>query len=142
MTVTGPQDPVRHVLHRRRPTTSVVLASGALFPDALSANTLAAATGGGVLLTTPTILDQAAAAAIVAHNVPTVYIVGGVGAVSAAVASQVQALTITAGTHPSVIRLGGIDRYATNNTVDIFASSVGPNTLSKTAIRRHWRRLC
>ena len=68
-----------------------------------------------------------------AHNVQTVYIVGGTGAGSAAVAAQVQALNITVGTsttHPAVIRLGGADRYATNNVVDIFASSgVGPNAL-------------
>ena len=108
-------------------TANVVLASGANFPDALSANTLAGALHAGVLLTTPTGLSTPAALAITQHKINTVYIIGGLGAVSAAVEAQVKALSINDGAqaNPTIVRLGGIDRYATNNLVDVYANANG-----------------
>ena len=88
------------------PQTKVIVASGALFPDALSANVLAGATGAGVLLTDPASLSPATSLAISARaaGLTTVYILGGTGAVSAKVQAQIQALLPSTAT---IVRIGG-----------------------------------
>lgn len=95
----------------------VYLASGADFPDALSAGAPAAAGDAPVLLTSPTKLSAATAAELKRLAPREVIIVGGTGAVSAAVATSVDAI---AGT---VTRLSGADRYATSVAVAAASSS-------------------
>jgi putative cell wall-binding protein len=104
--------------------STVVLASGANFPDALSANYLSGrAIGGGTgtLLTDPNNLSDAARFAIFGHGVSTVYITGGTSAVSQNVQDQIGALHIS--NNPAMalittIRLGGANRYDTNVLVN------------------------
>ncbi|HZV25434.1 MAG TPA: cell wall-binding repeat-containing protein, partial [Acidothermaceae bacterium] len=105
-------------------TASVVLTSGANYPDALSAGYLARGLATGILSTDPNVLPAVTAQEIVKHGVQVVYIVGGVGAVSDAVAREVEAIRV--GGHASaapvrVVRIGGSDRYATNNLVDTYS---------------------
>ncbi len=101
----------------------VVLSSGANFPDALSANYLAGRLGTGTLLTTPNTLPTDVRQAIFAAGVRTVYITGETAAVSAQVETQIEALHV--GNVPTaalitVVRLGGANRYATNQAVNEF----------------------
>jgi putative cell wall-binding protein len=101
--------------------SDAVLSSGALFPDALSANYLAGRLGTGTLLTTPSTLSTAARSSMFAAHVKTVYITGGTGAVSQTVTNQIEAMHVANDpTKPfmSVVRLGGADRYATNKLVN------------------------
>ena len=103
------------------PVSSVVLASGVNFPDALSANYLAGRLGTGTLLTDPGNLSDAARFAIFGHGVSTVYITGGTTAVSQNVQNQIEALHV--GNNPSdalikTVRLGGANRYDTNVLVN------------------------
>lgn len=102
-------------------TNSAVLASGANFPDALSANFLAKVKGAGILLTDPKVLPSVTLNKIISAPVATVYIVGGTGAVSQAIENQLAATHIA--NNPgfafiSVVRIGGADRYATNLAVN------------------------
>ena len=109
-------------------STGVVLASGENFPDALSANYLAGRLGTGTLLTTPLGLSQAALLALLSsHTVTTVYIIGGTAAVSQAVQDQIGALHQQ--NNPALplfvtVRLGGADRYATNQLVNEYHFAV------------------
>ena len=104
-----------------------VIASGANYPDALSANYLAAGLNAGagtrVLLTDPNLLPQATSQALITGSIATVYIVGGTAAVSANVANAISAMHVgnnNANAFINVIRVAGADRYATNNQVDLF----------------------
>lgn len=101
--------------------SSVVLASGVNFPDALSANYLAGRLGTGTLLTDPGNLSDAARFAIFGHGVSTVYITGGTTAVSQNVQNQIEALHVD--NNPAMpliftVRLGGANRYDTNVLVN------------------------
>ena len=101
--------------------SSVVLASGVNFPDALSANYLAGRLGTGTLLTDPGNLSDAARFVIFGHGVRTVYITGGTTAVSQNVQNQIEALHV--GNNPvnaliKTVRLGGANRYDTNVLVN------------------------
>ncbi|MHB1739763.1 MAG: cell wall-binding repeat-containing protein [Actinomycetes bacterium] len=112
--------------------SSAVLATGLDFPDALSANYLAKNLGTGVLLTDTNTLSTYAMTQLVNHNVATVYIVGGTGAVSQAVQNQIAAMH--QGNNPAnplvnVIRLAGNTRYGTNSAVDLY-----PGMAASTAI--------
>lgn len=112
--------------------TSVVLTSGANYPDALSANYLAGKLSTGVLTTDPNTLPAPVRTELLTRSIKTVYIVGGTSAVSAAVASQIAAMHV--GNSPTaqlitVVRIGGADRYETNNLVDTFL----PNGATTTA---------
>jgi len=103
------------------PVSSVVLASGVNFPDALSANYLAGRLGTGTLLTDPGNLSDAARFVIFGHGVRTVYITGGTTAVSQNVQNQIEALHV--GNNPvnaliKTVRLGGANRYDTNVLVN------------------------
>jgi len=103
------------------PDPDVVLASGVNFPDALSANYLAGRLTTGTLLTTPNTLPTVVRAAIFSRGVSTVYITGGTGAVSQAVQDQIEAMHV--GNVPGnpfiiVVRLGGANRYATNQLIN------------------------
>ena len=113
-----------------------VIASGANYPDALSANYLAAGLNGGsgtrVLLTDPNLLPQAdQAQALITGSIATVYIVGGTAAVSTNVANAISAMHVgnnNANAFINVIRVAGADRYATNNQVDLFNGASSVNT--------------
>jgi putative cell wall-binding protein len=99
-----------------------VLASGANFPDALSANVLASDNGTGILLTDPNVLSGATLQVLKADAIDTVYIVGGPKAVSSAIETQIGAMHIQnnpASGLINVIRVAGADRYGTNNAVDL-----------------------
>lgn len=101
----------------------VVLSGGQLFPDALSANYLAGKLGTGTLLTKPTQLPAVTREALFSHNIRTVYITGGAGAVSESVANEIRSLHVNNNPNNafiSVVRLGGKDRYATNQIVNEF----------------------
>jgi putative cell wall-binding protein len=112
--------------------TSVVLASGANFPDALSATYLAATLATGVVLTDPNVIPQQTLAVLTNGTISTVYIVGGTSAISAAEQNQIAALH--KGNAPlssllTVLRVAGADRYATNNAADLFSgASAGATT--------------
>ena len=86
----------------------VVLATGAAFPDALSASGLAGAYGAPLLLTAPAALPDVVRAEIVRLGASEVIIVGGEVAVTGVVADAVDAIPGV-----SVDRIAGADRYAT-----------------------------
>jgi putative cell wall-binding protein len=117
--------------------TSVVLASGANFPDALSATYLAATLGTGVVLTDPNIIPQQTLAVLANGAISTVYIVGGTAAISAAEQAQIAALH--KGNAPlssllTVLRVAGADRYATNNAADLFSGASAGATTAVVAV--------
>jgi putative cell wall-binding protein len=115
-----------------------VIASGSNYPDALSANYLAAGLNAGagtrVLLTDPNVLPQPTYQALITgglNAITTVYIVGGTAAVSANVANAISATHVAnnnANAFINVIRVAGADRYATNNQVDLFNGASVVNT--------------
>ena len=90
---------------------TVVLVSGEVWPDALSASPLAAKLGGPVLLTRKATLTSAAWAEMRRMKTRKVVIVGGSGSVSAAVVSTLRARGL------SVRRVWGPDRYSTADAV-------------------------
>jgi putative cell wall-binding protein len=117
-------------------TNSVaVIASGANYPDALSANYLAAGLNAGagtrVLLTDPNILPQPTYQALITGSIKTVYLVGGPAAISANVANAISATHVNnnnANAFINVIRVAGADRYATNSQVDLFNGATSGST--------------
>jgi len=103
------------------PDTDVVLSSGVNFPDALSASYLAGQLGTGILLTTPETLPTVVRQAIALRGVSTVYITGGTGAVSQRVQDQIEAMhvgDVPAAPLITVVRLGGANRYVTNQIIN------------------------
>ncbi|MCL2514780.1 MAG: cell wall-binding repeat-containing protein [Microbacteriaceae bacterium] len=92
--------------------STVLLASGANYPDALSAAPAAHAVGGALLLTQPNALTPVVAAELKRLKPQHVYLIGGTSAVSAAVAAQVKSAT---GVTPA--RVSGADRYATSAAI-------------------------
>jgi len=111
---------------------TVVLATGAAFPDALSASGLAGAYDGPLLLTAPTALPDAVRDTIISLGASKVFIVGGTAAVSSAVEQAVDGI---AGV--SVERIDGADRYATAAAVaDAIAAHAGADFLDKAFIAR------
>jgi len=99
---------------------AVVIASGANFPDALSANLLASELGTGVLLTDPSTLSPSVALELASDDIDNVYLVGGPAAISAKVAAQIAAIHVLGvSTNPAIVvsRFAGADRFATNNLI-------------------------
>jgi hypothetical protein len=92
---------------------AVVLARGDLYPDALAGVPLAAKEGGPLLLTPPDALDGSVAAEIqrVLPTGGTVYVLGGLGAVSQTVQNTLAKMGYR------VVRFGGADRFDTALTV-------------------------
>jgi putative cell wall-binding protein len=86
---------------------TVFVASGAAFPDALAAGSVAAALGAPVLLTRPGSLPSSTAAELDRLDPDRVVIVGGPMAVTSAVAAAIDAVV------PVVERASGVDRYST-----------------------------
>jgi len=91
---------------------NVIVAYGQNFPDALSGGYLAKTKNAPILLVEPSVEDRIAE--YISNNIligGKVYILGGTGAVSAAFESKVKAKGI------STTRLGGKDRYETNQKI-------------------------
>ena len=91
--------------------TRVFLASGADYPDALSAAPIAAASQSPLLLTAPTTLPSVVTAELTRLRATEVVIVGGTGVVSSAVEAQLQQRGLT------VQRIQGDNRYATSHAL-------------------------
>jgi len=90
---------------------TVVLATGAAYPDALCAAPLAGAARAPVLLTPPTALAIGLAEELERLEAEKVYIAGGSGAVSEGVADDLRDLGY------EVERLAGADKYATSRAI-------------------------
>ena len=111
--------------------TSVVVTSGANFPDALSSAYLASSLGTGILLTDPNTLVQSTANILTNGSISTVYIVGGTAAVSTNVQNAIAALhkgNVSTNAFLTVVRVQGADRYATNEAADLNAGVIGSGT--------------
>jgi len=91
--------------------TTVVVASGETFPDALGGAALAGAVDGPLLLTPKAAIPSAVLAEIDRLGATKVYVLGGAGAVSPAAYDQLAAAVDT------VVRLGGDSRYETAQLV-------------------------
>ncbi len=123
--------------------STVYVATGTSFPDALSGAPAAAAAGGPVLLVTPTSIPAVIATELDRLAPAHIVVLGGTGAVSASVASSL------AGYAPSVTRLFGPDRYATSaaisaasfapavDTVYVATGTTFPDALSGAAVAGH-----
>ena len=92
---------------------SVIVATGANWPDALGGAALAGALDGPILLTAPTSLPTTVAAEITRLGADHAVIIGGTSAVSATVENALKALIGDA----NVERLAGDNRYQTANKV-------------------------
>ena len=102
--------------------STVYVASGANFPDALGAGAAAGKAGGPVLLVTPTSIPAAIAHELTALHPSTIYVVGGTAAVSDAVLSALGAFgatTVTRLDNATYPDLSGYpnDRYGTDAAV-------------------------
>jgi len=97
---------------------TVIVTTGADFPDALAGAPLATARGGPVLLTRPTDLPPEVSEEIVRLDPDEILLLGGTAAVSEAVFEQLDALAATT-------RIAGADRYATAAAIsgEAFASA-------------------
>jgi putative cell wall-binding protein len=91
----------------------VYVASGATYPDALSAGPAAVHRDGVLLLVSPTSLPAIAAAALTALAPSTVVVVGGTASVSEAVYAAIAAAAPGA----TVSRIAGADRYEVSRAV-------------------------
>lgn len=89
------------------PTKAVFLATGTTFPDALAGGPAAGMMASPVILTAPTALSAVAAQELNRLRPATIYVLGGVGAVSNSVLTSARAYSA------NVVRLSGIDRFAT-----------------------------
>lgn len=99
---------------------SVVLATGANFPDALSISSIAAKLGMPILLTYKDSIPQKVDQFIKDKNATKTYVIGGTGVISDTVKNLV----------PGSVRLGGQDRYETNvNVMKEFADQFNFNKL-------------
>jgi YVTN family beta-propeller protein len=92
-------------------TSTVFVASGRTFPDALAAGPAAGTLGAALLLTEPGSLPTVVRDEIARLNPDTIYLVGGTGAVSTAVENALKVL------QPNTIRLSGANRYATGAAI-------------------------
>ncbi|WP_348789613.1 cell wall-binding repeat-containing protein [Leifsonia sp. NPDC080035] len=107
------------------PTPTVWVASGADFPDALSAAPAAVAQGGPLLLTAPGSLSAAVKTQLSRLRPATIVVAGGTGAVSVSVAKELSAFT-TSKSASSVVRMAGADRYATSRAIADYAFGTTP----------------
>jgi len=97
------------------------VASGANFPDALSASAAAAKQVGPLLLTMPGALPSSTRAELVRLKPSKVVIAGGAASVSDAVMKAIAALP----GRPAVVRVAGADRYATSQAIAKYAFGAG-----------------
>lgn len=92
----------------------VFVASGAAFPDALSASPAAVAAGGPLLLTSPGVLPQPVSDEIARLRPAKIVVVGGPAAISDGVVAQLGSLVTPGGT---AVRTYGADRYGTSQAL-------------------------
>ncbi|MCM6762673.1 cell wall-binding repeat-containing protein [Rathayibacter sp. ZW T2_19] len=104
------------------------VASGAKWPDALSAGPAASVQGGALLLTDPDGVPSVVRDEIVRLAPERVVVVGSPATVSTAVYDELAALT------PSIRRIGGTDRYATSQLIvaDAFRGTDRPEVFLAT----------
>ncbi len=116
--------------------STVVVASGTSFADALSGNYLAGSVNGPILLTDPDTLSPETAAALRTLKTSNVLLLGGQSAVSANVASAIAATPVPGGGMITVKRISGPTRYGTDLAVveTPAASYVGSVGGKKTAL--------
>lgn len=100
---------------------SVILASGANYPDALAASSLAGGLDAPILLTDPSVLSDAAKSRLESLCPSRVFIVGGSAAVSLDVERQVKELL---GSGCAVFRVAGQTRYETS----LVAAEINPKS--------------
>ena len=91
--------------------STVVVATGQDWPDALGGAALAGVKNGPVLLSLTGFLQTNVAAEVTRLGATDAYVLGGTGALSPTVVSDLEGLGLT------VTRLGGVDRYATARLV-------------------------
>lgn len=105
------------------PATYVYVASGANYPDALSAAAVAAKREAPLLLTTPTSLPAAVATEILRLDPENIVVAGGPGAVSESVVTALRGLIENP---DNVTRIGGANRYETSRLLvdDAFDSAL------------------
>lgn len=106
------------------------VASGANYPDALSAAPAAARQGGPLLLTAPSSVPASIVAELKRLKPQRIVVVGGAGAVSD------RAYRTLAGLAPSIRRDAGRDRYETSRIVIDRAFPAGSTTLAYVATGR------
>ena len=111
-------------------STNVVLASGLVFPDGLSASALAGELNAPVLLVPPTgALTDALKTEITRLGATKGFVIGGTAAISAAMEAQL----VTAGL-TTMTRYAGADRYSTSKAVTAaLTGSVGTDNAKATA---------
>lgn len=100
---------------------SVILASGANYPDALAASSLAGGLDAPILLTDPSVLSDAAKSRLESFCPSRVFIVGGSAAVSPDVERRVKELL---GSGCAVFRVAGQTRYETS----LVAAEINPKS--------------
>ena len=100
--------------------STVVIASGESFPDALSISSFAANNGWPILLTTQNVLPEVMKNFLATKTPSKIYIIGGTGVISENVESQIRGIVPQA----SIGRLAGQDRFDTNT---IIAQTFKPN---------------
>ena len=100
--------------------STVVIASGESFPDALSISSFAANNGWPILLTTKNVLPEVMKNFLTANTPSKIYIIGGTGVISGNVESQISSIAPQA----SIERLAGQDRFDTNTVI---AQTFKPN---------------
>lgn len=93
----------------RGPVTTVFVASGEAFPDALTGGPLVAARSGRLVLTRPDALPDTTRSALETWQPEQIVVLGGTAAVSRAVVSELESLATG-----DVVRVFGPDRYATS----------------------------
>lgn len=89
-------------------TKNAILATGENFPDALCAAPLSYLLDAPILLTEKDKLNKYAASELVRLDIKTVYIIGGIGVISAEVEDRLKELDIVP------VRIAGSDRYETS----------------------------
>lgn len=99
--------------------TTVFVATGTDFPDALAAGPAAAASNSPVLLVNSSFVPAATAAALTAIDPDRIVVLGGEAAVSKAVETTLAASGAT------VSRVAGADRYATAALISAYAFPAG-----------------
>ncbi|MFB2585565.1 beta-L-arabinofuranosidase domain-containing protein [Herbiconiux liukaitaii] len=102
-------------------SSTVYVASGAVFADALSAASAATVAGAPILLTTPTDLPTSVSAEIERLGATDIVVVGGEATVSRKVAASLSTLG-------TVTRIGGADRYEASRNIAAAAFPDGAPT--------------
>jgi putative cell wall-binding protein len=111
---------VRDALTSALSGTSIWVATGRSFPDALAAGPAAARQGAQVLLVDgeTSRISNSAMSVIRSKNPWIVFIAGGTGAVSGGIARTIEVDLDQLGYGPQVTRLGGPDRYSTAEVIN------------------------